>query len=284
MRKFGKGQCLLLLIFLILFVSGCRNTSERTSKPILMEENIYTLSNGEAVSVWKYPNDSKSIYRLENGVELLAVSEIRGPENIFTGYTESLQDLSQAAQDQIIEFYRQQGALYSVEDYLEKAYTEYIDSTADSTFQCYYIEQTTAPDGSNDTLIYFVTTVLLPLGQDEYDSISLTHAFDRQTGDLINGWDLYCAPEDEVKSALLQNYSTDAKTMAAIYNAFCPEYVRLHAEGYEVIFSSAALNDTDKGQEELHQAIQIAGDYTDAVLSVLNNWAIPKQTDGSASG
>jgi hypothetical protein len=249
-----------------------------------MEEDIYTLSNGEAVSVWKYPNDSKSIYRLENGVELLAVSEIRGPENIFTGYTESLQDLSQAAQDQIIEFYRQQGALYSVEDYLEKAYTEYIDSTADSTFQCYYIEQTTAPDGSNDTLIYFVTTVLLPLGQDEYDSISLTHAFDRQTGDLINGWDLYCAPEDEVKSALLQNYSTDAKTMAAIYNAFCPEYVRLHAEGYEVIFSSAALNDTDKGQEELHQAIQIAGDYTDAVLSVLNNWAIPKQTDGSASG
>lgn len=283
MCRFVRGQCLLLLIFLILFVSGCRNTSERTSKPILMEENIYTLSNGEAVSVWKYPNDSKSIYRLENGVELLAVSEIRGPENIFTGYTESLQDLSQAAQDQIIEFYRQQGALYSVEDYLEKAYTEYIDSTADSTFQCYYIEQTTAPDGSNDTLIYFVTTALLPLGQDEYDSISLTHAFDRQTGDLINGWDLYCAPEDEVKSALLQNYSTDAKTMAAIYNVFCPEYVRLHAEGYEVIFSSAALNDMDKSQAELHQAIQIAGNYTDAVLSVLNNWAIPKQTDGSAS-
>jgi hypothetical protein len=275
-RKFVKGQCLILFMFLILLVPGCGNTSEPAPALVLMEENVYTFSDGQIVSIWNYPKDSKSIYRLENGVELLAVSKIRGPENVFTGGSESIHDLSQTAQDRIIEFYRQQGALYSVEDYLEKAYAEYLGGMADPTFKCYYIRQTTAPDGSNDTLIYFVTTVLLPLDQNEYDEIYLTRAFDRRTGELIDGWDLYCAPEDEVKRAFLQNYSTDAKTMEAIYSAFCPEYVRLHAEGYELSFSIDAPDDMDKDQAE-HQKIRTGtgGPYTDAVLSVLNRWAIP---------
>ncbi len=242
-----------------MLLCGCGGAAEKR-EPELIQKDIYTFSDGEKASLWRYPMDVKAIYQLDNGTQLLAEADPIGPENTFYGNLESLQDLDEEAQSQIIAFYREMGLQYDVEDYLEKAYREYRSDA--ENFSCYLLQQETYPDGSNDTLIYFTSRVTLPQGGQTVAEYSLTYGFDRATGKVIDGWSLFSGSEAEVKAALLESLPGYAP---ALGDAFRPEYVRFSPEGYTVTFLPAGETVTSVWDET----------YSDSVLSVLNSWAIP---------
>lgn len=121
MKKFIKIFALMLGVLWI--VSGCNN--HNTPTKILVEANVYTFSDGESVSTWKFQNDSKLLYLLSDGTELMA-TKVVGPEHNIHHDAEPLESLKSNVQDSIVAFYEEQGALYDVEEYLEKAYLEYI--------------------------------------------------------------------------------------------------------------------------------------------------------------
>lgn len=242
-----------------MLLCGCGGKVERR-EPELVQKDIYTFSDGEKASLWRYPGDEKAIYQLDNGTQLLAEADPVGPENTFSGNLESLQDLDVEAQSHIIDFYREMGLQYHVEDYLEKAYREYVSNA--EGFSCYLLQQETHPDGSNDTLIYFTTRVTLPQGGQTVAEYSLTYGFDRATGKVIDGWSLFSGSEAKVKDALLGSLPGYTPVMG---DAFRPEYVRFSPDGYTVTFLPAGESIT----------LVLEGTYSDGVLSVLNNWAIP---------
>lgn len=264
-----KALCFLTLWgSLLLLVSACGSKTAETENALaLVEENVYTFSDQTALSTWRYPNDSKLIYCLEGGTQLLAEDQISGPEGAAVGGVEALADLNEQAQQAITAYYDSQGAMYDLEEYLELAYADYLESGSPSEFRCYYIDQETAPSASNDTVIYFTTTVLLPINQENAESLSYTRAFDKETGDVIDGWDLFSASEGEVKAALLGAYSEDETILQAVYDGFQPEYVQLRADGYQISLPAGIIDGT--------AGTGIGGAYTEEVLAVLNEWAVP---------
>lgn len=110
----SKGsKIIVIMLIALLMTSGCGNNSADTHKLIQVSENVFTFPDGEHVSIWKYPNDRKLLYLLDDGTELLAISDIEGPDNHSVEGVESVNALDQTAQDNIIAFYAQQGAPYT---------------------------------------------------------------------------------------------------------------------------------------------------------------------------
>ena len=264
------------LLMALFLTSSCGNDSADAHKLIQVNTAVFTFSDGENVSTWKYPNNSKLLYLLQDGTEILATHTIRGPENAIVGGVEPIAALEQTAQDKIIAFYEGQGALYNLEEYLERAYAEYTLEKSGATFQCDSLIQETVPSASNEEIIYCTTTLCLPLEQGIYDEYSLTRAFDKKSGDSLDSWDLFVGTEDTVKTTLLSDYTTDSETLAILYSDFRPEYVRFYPDGYEIVFPCETSTRLAAGDHTPPSNIAFSNRYTDKVLSILNVWAIPQ--------
>lgn len=172
-------KALVSTILVLIAMSGCQ-TADPVKIPV--EKNVYTFSDGETVSTYQFPNDNKLIYTLNNGTELLA-TDMSGPENhIVEGFLE----LNKNVQDRISAFYKQQGAIFDVNEYLEKAYTEYTNVEDPSEFRCYYISQDSFVSKVDDKAVYCITSCLLPIGGGLYETYSITQAFDKVTGILLS--------------------------------------------------------------------------------------------------
>lgn len=257
----------LLFFITILFAAyGCRSATSAGSDKILLEESVYIFEDGETVSIWQFPNDSKLLYLLSDGTELMATT-VSGPG--------SLDQLPQATQDSISKFYAQNGTEYNIEEYLEKAYVEYTSLEDKSSFRCYYLQQDTFESGTNEQVVYCTTSLLLPLGQGDYEQYYITRAFDKESGASISGWDLFYGTKDEIVSSLLFDYSnqiTDPDALIGLYEDFKPEYVRFYPDRYNIVFP--AKTSLHIGRDPI-SIINITGEYTEKVLSVLHGWAIP---------
>lgn len=200
MRKMAKG--LVLLLVLTLALTGCKES--KVPEKVLQEENVYTFSDGEQVSTWRFMKeatptyesgegsegkttwrfgmDSKLIYQLSDGTELLA-TRFTGQEQAMPESVEGFEELSQVAQDNIIAFYRKMGAMYDLEAYLEQAYAEYQENPKE--FRCYLLTQESAISATEEDTVTCTTSVSLPEGHGEYKSDSVLHVFDRKTGELV---------------------------------------------------------------------------------------------------
>ncbi len=176
MRKLLK--ILLLTAVLLLTISGCRSTAPRK---ILVEANAYTFSDGESVSIWKFPNDNKQIFTLRNGTELL-VTNIVGPGSHIAGDVILFEELEKNVQNSISAFYNQQRVMFDVDQYLEQAYAEYTKMENQALFRCYYLTQESFISGIDDKSVYCTTSGLLPVNGESYKSYSITQSFDRITG------------------------------------------------------------------------------------------------------
>ncbi len=175
--------------------------------------------------------------------------------------------LSPAVQNSINAFYAQGSEEYSVQEYLEKAYAEYTAQEDRSGFRCYYIQQSTSISGMNAGIVYCTTSFLLPIDQEEHEQYDITRAFDRETGALIEGWDLFYGTKDEIVSALLfpsSDCGTDPDAFASLSAEFKPEYVRFDPDQYVITFP-----------KHTGQNFTMTSPYTEKVRSVLHEWAIP---------
>ena len=134
--------------------------SEVQITQVRLAETI-TLSDGTEVEIWQGSRDNR--YKLADGTELLWEQHPVGPDRVYAAGQESLDDLSPAAQEAVRAYYDAQGLLYRTYDELENAYAAYLESGRDPGFDSYLVGQETTPCASSDRVIYFLTSVTLPI-------------------------------------------------------------------------------------------------------------------------
>lgn len=233
-----------------------------------LPETSLNLSDGTTVDVLK--NSGSISYLLSDGTELLRVENPSGPDNVIVGGTDSFDDLSEAAQTNILTYYSEQGLLYDVNKVLEQAYADYQNTENKDEFTSYMLSQEIAPSASNERILYFITSVQLPIDSQNMQEVHLGAAFDRETGSHISNWELFSCSEEETKQILLDiaqiKHSPLREEMEA---AFSPEYLTFFTDNLEISFPAGTL----PSQENCY----ILGlDYDRELCQILNEWAIPK--------
>ncbi len=232
----------------------------------VFEEDAQILQDGTQLDIWKQ-SDSIS-YHLKDGTELLIEQTPCGPHNSYVGGVDSLETMPEAAQEKVLAFYEGQGLLYQVPDELERAYQEYL--TDSEEFSSYYISQSIRPSASNETVIWFLTSVMLPIDGKHGQEIRLGAAFGRETGEYISNFDLFaCAKEDVLPHLLELAKFTDTDLQAEMEAVFQPEYIIFSPESVEIAFPAGTL----PSQEHCYM---IGIDINEELCEILNDWAVPR--------
>lgn len=233
-----------------------------------LTSEIAFLGDGTNVYIWKDHYDF--VYKLQNGIELLRIAELVGPNNIYVGGIESFDDLEENAQSNVLKYYKKQGLLYDIQDELEKAYDGYLKKEDASKFDSYFISQDIAPTASNEYIMYFLTSTLLPIdGRNSYEH-RIGAAFNRKTGKVISNWDLFsCSPEEAKKRILDIAGVNDQILREEMEIAFKSEYIILFPDILEVSFKQGILP-----SQENSYLLDL--NYDDKLCEILNEWAIPK--------
>lgn len=260
-----------LLITCLIF-SGCSSPKQVEEKWTIVEEKAVTFEDGEYVNLWRSDFGGCDVYKLADGETLLTVQDTISPDNVFVGSLESLSDLNETAQKAIIAYYEKQGLLYDVHTELEEAYSHYLKSKANNEqFYDFLISQDIVPVSSNNIMICFLTSVVLPigdLGMRNGQEIRLGAIFNKETGEPHNIWDLFYSHKEEAVSQLLQaSQITDKQLILEMSKAIKPEYFILFPDNLEISFPQGSL----PSQEHLYL---LSIDYED-LDGVIHNWAIP---------
>jgi len=236
-----------------------------------LKSETATLSDGTNVEIWKYYDDT--IYILQSGIELLRIRNLSGPNDVYVAGIESFDDLEKQAQLNVVKFYENQGLLYDVKAELEKAYSGYIEEEKSLQFNSYMINQDIAPTASNETMMYFLTSVLLPIDSNHGYAYRIGAGFDKKTGEHINNWDLFsCSPEEAKQKILDIANVNDPILRKEMAIAFKAENIILFPENLEISFKKGTL----PSQENSY----ILGlDYDERLSKILNDWAIPKTSE-----
>lgn len=231
----------------------------------LTDETV-TLPDETNIDIWKYSYDS--VYTLQNGAELL---RIRKPPLYVVG-NESFDDLGENAQSNILKFYENQVLLYDVQAELEKAYNGYLEKKG-AEINSYIIQEDIVLTTSSEAVVYFSTTLRLPIDSNHGYEYRIGTAFDRKTGEVINNWDLFSCSSEEAKQKILDIAGvTDLILRKEMEKAFKPENIILFPDNLEVCFQQGAL----PSQENSYMLLL---DYDNGLSEILNEWAIPKSSD-----
>ena len=158
--------------------------------------------------------------------------------------------------------------LYDVEVELEHAYKDYLENPEE--FDSYYVAQTISPSASNEKMLWYLTSVMLPLNETSGQEIRLGAAFDRETGEHISNFELFTCPEEELLQKLLDCAKlTDDDLRAEMEAAFRPEYITFFPENIEVAFPAGTL----PSQE---YSYMLGLDVNEEVREILQDWAVPQ--------
>lgn len=235
-----------------------------------LTEDAAALSDGTVLDVWK-GRFRGTCYQLQDGTELLREDVPSGPENCYVGNLESFDDLSETAKAAVRQYYEEQGALYDLQAELENAWAAY--QADPETFSAQWVMQDTSPAGSNARIMYFSTTVTLPLGGNIAEERSVCAAFDRETGAYISLADLFACPEADIAGTLLtlaaENGSgpDDPALIQEMQAAFRLEYAEISANGIGITFPQGSLP-----SQEYAYVVYVD---LDGLSGVLHPWAIP---------
>lgn len=232
----------------------------------LLTPSAASLSDGTALD--RIDGRRFVIYRLPDGTELLCLERPSGPEGVYVGGLESFDDLSEAAQERVRAYYREQGQLYDLQAELERAYSAYQAAPAD--FSAHMMGQEVYPTGSNRHVMYFCTAVSLPVSGGVCYERRLGAAFDRETGEPIDLWDLFACPPEEAKETLLDlaepQEPAARREMAAALRA---ENLIFCSDSLELWFPQGSLPSQDAG-------CVLFLEYDGALGGILQSRAVPE--------
>ena len=233
----------------------------------LVERNAGTLSDGTPLDIMR--ESRRHTYRLADGTELLAVMDSSGPDNCYVGGIESFDDLSETAKEKVLAYYEAQGILYDEEAELERAYAAWQEEGEE--YACRTLEQNTSPTASSSQVMYFQTSVYLPLGGRTNHELRLGAAFDRETGEHIENLDLFACSEEEAIEAFLDAGEVPTQLLRTeMRAAFQPEYLVFFSNSLQILF----LQETLPSQE---YAYCVSAEYDDGLWEVLHDWAVPEK-------
>ena len=213
-------------------------------------------------------------WQLADGTELLRVNVPYGPEYSAVGGIDGWDTLSEAAQEQVLAFYRQRGLLYDEQEQLEAVYALYRQLGAD--FRSGLVEQGVSPAASNERVLYFLTTVMLPTGREngnEGYELRLCDAFDRETGAHIDTWDLFAAPKETVIQTLLDAGGITGQPLRAdMEAALWDGHILFFPDSLSVEFPPGTLPSEP-------YTFGFGMDYTPALRALLQEWAVPESSN-----
>lgn len=240
-----------------------------------LKPNPVTLPDGTEVELWQYAN--AAVYALSDGTELLRVDTPTGPDRVYVGGVESLDDLPEEAQTRILDFYRDQGLLYDQQAQLEKAYEDYCQAEEPAAFHTHLLDQEISPTASSDTVIYFQTSVSLPVDGTQMAELCVGTAFDKKTGEPIELQDLFSCPPEEIPQKLMEIAQiTDPVLWEEMKTAFDPKRMCFFPENLEVGFPQGTL------PSEAH-SLQLSFAYDEQILAILQPWAVPTNGNDTQS-
>ena len=177
------------------------------------------------------------------------------------------------AQEAIQAYYDSLGLLYRTYDELENAYAAYLESGRDPSFDSYLVGQETSPCASSDRVIYFLTSVTLPINGSVATEVRLGAAFDRETGEHLSPWDLFACSEEEARQTLLDLAQPSDGTdglRAEMEAALTPESLIFFPDHLELSFPEGTL------PSQSH-AFLASVDYETDLGDILQDWAIPRE-------
>ncbi len=222
-----------------------------------------TLADGTSLSVWQASFDRE--YCAPDGTLLL--EERLGSE--AADALENAAGLSQEAKENILAFYEAQGILYDLHAQLERAWAAY--SEADEGFELYTLGQEVNLCAENDSTLWLVTTVTLPLGGRVVTEEPLCAAFDKATGEALTAEELFTCTGDELAAALLDAAGiTDEPRRGEMLAAFDESRVVFRSEALEVFYPEGAVPSEET-------ALILGLDYTDEVKALLQPRALPQK-------
>lgn len=222
-----------------------------------------TLADGTSLSVWQASFDRE--YCAPDGTLLL--EERLGSE--AADALENAAGLSQEAKENILAFYEAQGILYDLHAQLERAWAAY--SEADEGFELYTLGQEVNLCAENDSTLWLVTTVTLPLGGRVVTEEPLCAAFDKATGEALTAEELFTCTGDELAAALLDAAGiTDEPRRGEMLAAFDESRVVFRSEALEVFYPEGAVPSEET-------ALILGLDYTDEVKALLQPRALPQR-------
>ena len=235
----------------------------------LKEEDALILSDGTAVDRWQKGYSGYDFYKLKDGTELLREEHPSGPENVYVGGRESFTSLPEHTAKAISAYYDDMGLLYDLETEAEGAYQEYLTcQTEGEEFFSYYLGQSTSLCASNERVVYFLTSVTLPLGGQCGMNYQVGAAFDRETGKVIPVWDLFTLPEEDVKALIVEKFAPRSEAeRAEMLEKLTAEYLVFQPDSLNVSFPYGVL------ATELYTSV-VGIDYGE-LTGVLHDWAVP---------
>jgi len=139
-----------------------------------------TLSDGTELRV--YPDSDHTLYALANGTDLLLENHPQTPENTMAVGKKNIDHLEENTKAAVLAYYEERGRLYDIMEELEKASAIYQQSQNKENFSMMRIEQNVYPTAANDRLIFFQTSLHLPLAEKTFTERNLCEVFDRKTG------------------------------------------------------------------------------------------------------
>ena len=244
---------------------------DKIASQILIEQlkikDYYTLADGTKVDLIIGLNEHS--YSIPNVTELLKVRKPIGPENVQIVSQESLRDLPEVAQQNIVAYYDAKGLLYDEFQTLEDAYNALC--TWDK-FYAFYLSQETCPIASSDDVIYILTDFLSDRGMEGTNELRLCAAFNKKTGEEIPITDLFTCELEEILTKSMEICKLDKDDpIEEMKKAFRPEYLVFLPECMEITFP---INDLP----EYGMSFGMGIDYTDEALQgLIQPWAVPNK-------
>lgn len=222
-----------------------------------------TLAGGTSLSVWQASFDRE--YCAPDGTVLL--------EERLSGKAadtiESVPGLTEAAKENILAFYEAQGILYDLPAQLEMAWAAY--SEADEGFEPYTLGQEVNLCAQNDSTLWFVTKVTLPLGGRVVTEEQSCAAFDKATGEALTVEELFTCTGETLAAALLDAAGiTDEPKRSELLAAFDESRVVFRGEALEVFYPAGAVPSEET-------ALILGLDYTGSVRALLQPRALPQK-------
>lgn len=209
-------------------------------------------------------------YRLKDGTDLLYVRDSVGPENSIVAGQMSYNDLSETAQQKVSAYFRDRGLLYDVAEELERSYANY--QTRSPNKPTPSVGQDITAQASSDRVMYFLTTVDTPIhgdGTATMEQLRISDAFDRETGERIDGWDLFtCSPEEAKRALLDLAQITEQPLRSEMEAALQPEYIVFFSGNIEAWFPKNSLPSQDT-------SFGFGLDYDGGLRAILQPWAMP---------
>lgn len=138
--------------------------------------------------------------------------------------------------------------LYDEQAELERAYAAWLEAGDASDFQTWGLSQRIVPTALSEGVAYFLTTVERPVGNFIMEQQRIGSAFDRETGEYIEAWELFtCPPDEAVRRILDLSELTEPEQRAEMEAAFEPECLTFFEDRLEVSFDRGVLPSCETG-------------------------------------